>query len=260
MCRFVAYTGPDIALQEVVILPPHSLLQQSQHAAEAKLAVNGDGFGIAWYGDGPEPGLYRDVLPAWSDGNLTDLCRMIRSPLFLAHVRASTVGETARTNCHPFRHGGWSFMHNGQIGDFARLRRDLEAGLDDCLYAARRGHTDSELLFLMLVQNGLADDPLGAVRTVLAHLDGLRRPGSEADRLTVAMSDGRRVHGFRCSSDGRSPTLYHGRLMRTGGALLASEPLGGDSAQWCAVPDESYFTLDMGGGLDVMPLRAARAA
>ena len=30
-------------------------------------AVNADGFGLAWYGERPEPGLYRDVMPAWSD-------------------------------------------------------------------------------------------------------------------------------------------------------------------------------------------------
>jgi len=263
MCRFVAYAGPEIALQEVVILPQHSLLQQSQHAAEAKLAVNGDGFGIAWYGaDGAEtePGLYRDVLPAWSDGNLIDLCRMIRSPLFLAHVRASTVGETARSNCHPFRHGCWSFMHNGQIGDFPRLRRGLEEQLDDTLYAARRGHTDSELLFLLLLQSGLASDPFGAVQTVLAQIAAMQGGTREPNRLTVALSDGRAIHGFRCSSDGRSPSLYHGRLSRTGGVVLASEPLGGDSADWRPVPDDCYFTLDATGSLQARALQRPCAA
>ncbi len=131
MCRIAAYAGPSIPLENIIIRPKHSLLEQSQHATEAKLAVNGDGFGIAWYDDGPEPGLYRDVLPAWSDGNLTSLCRMVRSRLFLAHVRASTVGETSRQNCHPFTFGKWSFCHNGQVPHFPAIRRRLEAALPD---------------------------------------------------------------------------------------------------------------------------------
>jgi predicted glutamine amidotransferase len=256
MCRFVAYIGQAIILQEVVVLPPHSLLQQSQHATEAKLAVNGDGFGIAWYKDtnGDAPGLYRDVLPAWSDGNLIDLCRMISSPLFLAHVRASTVGETSRSNCHPFRHRCWSFMHNGQIADFAKIRRRLEAELDDELFSARRGHTDSELLFLLLFSHGLYKDPLAATRNALAHLAKIQGELTGPNRLTVAFSDGHRIYGFRWSSDGRSPSLYFGRFPRTGGALLASEPIGGDSRDWHPVPEATFFTIDRRAGFTSIPL------
>lgn len=107
MCRIAAYIGPSIPLENIIVRPTHSLLERSQHATQAKLAVNGDGLGIAWYDRDAEPGGYRDVLPAWADGNLTSLCRMVRSRLFIAHVRASTVGETTRQNCHPFSYGRW---------------------------------------------------------------------------------------------------------------------------------------------------------
>ena len=83
-------------MSEIVIDPSHSLIAQSQEALEAKLLVNGDGFGIAWYGAKPQPGLCKETLPAWSDSNLLSLCQHISAPLFLAHVRASTEGETAR--------------------------------------------------------------------------------------------------------------------------------------------------------------------
>ena len=46
MCRIAAYTGPAIPLENIIVKPAHSLLTQSQHANEAKLAVNGDGFGM----------------------------------------------------------------------------------------------------------------------------------------------------------------------------------------------------------------------
>ena len=126
MCRLTTYLGPEIALERIIVTPSHSLLEQSQAATEAKLATNGDGFGIAWYNDDPIPGLYRDVLPAWSDGNLPNLFRMVKSHLFLAHVRASTVGEVTRVNCHPFTSRHWSFAHNGQIAEFVKISRALE--------------------------------------------------------------------------------------------------------------------------------------
>lgn len=105
MCRWAAYLGEAVFLEEIVTAPCHSLIAQSHHALEGKTATNGDGFGIAWYGERAEPGLYRDILPAWSDPNLRSLSRQIRSSLFLAHVRASTGGATSRANCHPFVHG-----------------------------------------------------------------------------------------------------------------------------------------------------------
>ncbi|MEM1284546.1 MAG: class II glutamine amidotransferase [Pseudomonadota bacterium] len=247
MCRLAAYLGSPIPLGRIIVEPAHSLLDQSQHATEAKLAVNGDGFGFAWYDDNPEPGLYRDVLPAWSDGNLPSLCRMVRSRLFLAHVRASTTGETSRVNCHPFVHEGWSFMHNGQVGDFASIRRPLEAKLTDSLYMARRGSTDSELLFLLLLTHGLKDDPHAAI---LAVLDLLRAhsvygAGRDAVRLTCVFSDGKTIYAFRHASDDRCPTLYV-QATREGGWTLASEPLDGDASNWAEVPTETLITLSPG--------------
>ena len=153
MCRLAAYLGAEIALENIIVRPKHSLLVQSQDAREAKLAVNGDGFGVAWYSDLAGPGLYKDVLPAWSDSNLPSLCRHIRSRLFLAHVRASTFGSVSRENCHPFSYGRWSFMHNGGVGGFNFMRRDLENLLSDRYYDARRGNTDSELLFYLMLTN-----------------------------------------------------------------------------------------------------------
>jgi len=88
MCRLAAYLGSSRPLSEIILDPRHSLIAQSQEALEAKLSVNGDGFGFAWYGAKPEPGLYKDILPAWSDNNLLSLCQHISAPLFLAHVRA----------------------------------------------------------------------------------------------------------------------------------------------------------------------------
>lgn len=246
MCRIAAYLGPAIPLENIIVRPAHSLLCQSQHATEAKLAVNGDGFGIAWYDPArEEPGVYRDVSPAWSDGNLVSLCRMVASPLFIGHVRASTMGETSRANCHPFAVGVWSFCHNGQIPHFASLRRRWEAALPDDLYAARRGTTDSEMVFLMLLAQGLAQDPVAAVRVVLGEIGA---PGALGPvRLTCVFSDGAALYALRHASDGRCPTLYYGANLDGGGAALASEPLCATPERWSEVPVDTLCRVTSAG-------------
>lgn len=243
MCRWAAYLGDEVYLEEIVTAPCHSLIAQSHSAQEAKTATNGDGFGLAWYGARLEPGLYRDILPAWSDPNLKSLCRQIRSGLFLAHVRAATDGATSRANCHPFVHGRWSFMHNGHIGSFERLRRHLESDLCDDGYAALQGTTDSELFFLLMVEEGLADDPAGAAcRAVDRVLAAADRAGVEpVIRLTAAFSDGERLHAVRYATDDQAPTLYTAPF-GTGGRCLVSEPFDRACADWQAIPPGSFVT------------------
>ena len=65
MCRFLAYRGEPVFMDSVVCAPRHSLIHQSLHAEEAKAATNGDGFGLGWYGEREEPGVYRELRPAW---------------------------------------------------------------------------------------------------------------------------------------------------------------------------------------------------
>jgi predicted glutamine amidotransferase len=254
MCRWAAYIGETTFLEEIVTAPCHSLIAQSHHALEAKTPTNGDGFGVAWYGSRAEPGLYRDILPAWSDPNLKSLCRQISSPLFLAHVRASTGGATSRMNCHPFVSGNWSFMHNGQIGGFERLRRRLESAISDDLYDRLEGTTDSELIFLLMYQEGLADDPLGATARAAGQvIDAAIASGVTPHlRLTAAFADGERLHAVRYATDQFAPTLYVGETRKTRGRCLVSEPFDREGCDWQAIPPDSFVTVTA-KALTIMP-------
>lgn len=247
MCRWAAWRGAPLFLEDIIAKPRHSLIAQSNGARHAASATHGDGFGVAWYGDRAEPGLYRDILPAWSDRNLRSLAGQIRSPLFLAHVRASTQGATARENCHPFVNGRWSFMHNGHVGDFARLERRLESHLSNMLYQRREGATDSELLFLLAVQLGLNRDPAGALSAVVALIAeeaaviGL----NPSIRLTCALSDGKTLYGLRYANDGEAPSLFVGEGEQ--GVSLVSEPFDHPEKRWRPVPAQSFVAVDERG-------------
>jgi glutamine amidotransferase len=244
MCRFLAYLGQPIFLEDLVCKPRHSLVRQSLRAVEAKTTTNGDGFGVGWYGERDTPGVYHEVMPAWSDENLLSLCANVRSGLFFAHVRAATGGGIARQNCHPFHYGPYLFIHNGQIGGYAQLRRAMEAELPDHLYEQRRGATDSELLFLLIVagmqQGQSAPD---AVRAVLRRTEAaMQQRGICAPlRFAAALADGHRVWAFRYASDDDAPTLY--LKPQRGGFAVASEPLGDDAEAWSPIAQRQLILL-----------------
>ncbi len=262
MCRWIAYKGVSIPLEELVSKPSNSLLAQSIHAREAKVETNGDGFGVGWYGERAEPGVYRDILPAWNDENLLSLSRQISSPLFFSHVRASTGTATGRSNCHPFAEGRWMFMHNGQVGDYCALRRPLEALIPDDLYARRLGTTDSEALFLAAFAFGLEEDPFGAICKLLERvLDLMEEVNSKKPlRFTAALSEGENVYAFRFASDDRAPSLYYREEQDS--LKVVSEPLDdGPAHQWLPAPPAHAIIGNRNGVTEIKPLRlTGRAA
>ena len=110
---------------DLIVKPKDNLIQQSLHAKSPRTPTNGDGFGIGWYDKQPFPGVFHSIRPAWNDMNLLDLASHIESPLFMAHVRATSLATIQETNCHPFRYKRWLFVHNGQIAQFGLLRQAL---------------------------------------------------------------------------------------------------------------------------------------
>jgi glutamine amidotransferase len=262
MCRWIAYRGEVTALERYVTAPSHSLVVQSLKALESAGSTNGDGFGLGWYGEREEPVLYREVRPAWSDENLQHLCRHIHSPLFFAHVRASTGTPTTRPNCHPFSHGRWLFMHNGQIGDWSLIRRHVEALIPDEFYKSRVGTTDSEAVFLAILGAGADADPVTATLRTLASLTELVRASgtSEPVRFTAALSDGHSLYAFRYANNDTANSLYYREA--GGNVVVVSEPLDMERAFWKPVPP-SHFIVARGGkavALEPLPEFAQVAA
>lgn len=259
MCRFLAYSGVPVFLEDLVAAPCHSLIHQSLHAEETKTGTNGDGFGVGWYGDRPEPGQYREVRPAWSDENLLSIARQVRSHLFFAHVRAATGTATTRANCHPFAHGRHLFMHNGQIGGYARIKRKIEAMIPDELYDRRQGTTDSEAIFLVALANGLSEEPVTAMARTLKQIRGLMEEAGieEALRFTAAFTDGENLWAYRWACDAKPPTLYFRE--ERGNLLVVSEPIDDKTRGWREVPKGCCLVALAGGNVAVRCLNEAMA-
>ena len=252
MCRWIAYSGETIALEHYVTEPARSLISQSIQALESTASTNGDGFGLGWYGDHPEPGLYREIRPAWSDENLRYLCRHLRSHLFFAHVRAATGTAITRQNCHPFACSGWLFMHNGFVGSWSRLRRAVETLIPDELYPARLGTTDSEAVFLAILGAKMSS-PVDATRAVISKISKMVSNTAHKDpfRFTAALSNGRDLYAFRYAVNDHANTLY---FRRSGDEVLAvSEPLDHNQRDWITVPENHVLVAKRGQSVDVVP-------
>ncbi|MCP5076337.1 MAG: class II glutamine amidotransferase [Rhodobacteraceae bacterium] len=232
MCRWAAWVGEESFLESVVSMPEQSLIAQSKNALECKTNINADGFGVAWYDQRSEPGLYKNVLPAWSDPNLSHLVQQVKSRLYLAHVRASTGTATSYNNCHPFTAKNWSFMHNGQFGGFDGFRKAADMLVPEALYPLRRGATDSELLFLLALSFGLDQAPVAAVAKAVGCLHELaaERGCAPHVRLAACWSDGKTIYAARYASDRYAPTIYWRQT--DAGVLLVSEPLDSIAADW----------------------------
>ena len=257
MCRWLVYSGSPVPLEAFLYQPEHSLIDQSLNAKLGTHTTNGDGFGVGWYGDGEEPALYKGINPAWNDQNLREIASQVRTPLFFAHVRASTGTPVQRTNCHPFRHGRWLWMHNGALRGFHETKRELLGAVDSSLYADIEGSTDSEALFFLAITFGLVDDPFAAVSRAVGFVEKVGRSHGVVDpvQMTVATTDGESVWVFRYSSEGKSRSLFFSTKVASLRELhpevevlhrlsdearfVVSEPLRDLPGAWNEVPESS---------------------
>jgi predicted glutamine amidotransferase len=214
--------------------------------------------------------VFRSIEPAWNDQNLRELSAHVTSRLFFAHIRAAIGSAVQQTNCHPFRHGRWLFMHNGYLAELARVKRDLVLAIDESLYPSIAGGADTELLFYLALTLGLADDPFDAVARAIGliedigHKKGVKHPFQG----TIATTDGERMWVFRYSSEGKSRTLFFTKHVATlrqlypereivfevseNTRLVVSEPVGDLPGAWSPVP-ESCCGVAGGGDDQIRP-------
>jgi glutamine amidotransferase len=261
----MAWRGQAVMIEELLIKPKHGLIDQSLHSRLGAETTNGDGFGVGWYGTGEGPGVYRSISPAWNDQNLRHLASHIESPLFLAHVRATSGSPVQETNCHPYRHGDWLFVHNGLINQFRAVRRELMLAIDPELFPDIQGSTDSELMFNLALTYGLEEDPLAALERTIGLVEGAAGAhGIENSvQASIGVSDGERLWAVRYSTEGKSRTLFASadaqaikelhpenprlQLIRDEDRLVVSEPFADLPGVWHEIPESTALIVHPDG-------------
>lgn len=260
MCRHLAYLGPPVSLQSLLIDPPHGLYRQSWAPRFQRYGtVNADGFGVGWYADGdPMPARYRRAIPIWGDPSLPDIARVTRSGAVLAAVRSATpgmaMGESAAA---PFASGAWLFSHNGVLdgwpsGAWPQSVRDAGgawAGSDrnerlDVL-SAMEAVTDSAYLWALVL--GRLRTGLGMGAALAATIGAVLAAGGRG-RLNFLATDGRSITATTCGD-----TLFY--RTDADSVTVASEP-SDDSLSWTEVADGQLLTA-VRGKVDIRPLSGA---
>jgi predicted glutamine amidotransferase len=273
MCRWMAWFGQPVLIEELLFKTEHGIVDQSLHARMGAEPTNGDGFGLGWYGSGDGPAVYRSVSPAWADANLRELAAHVESPLFLAHVRAAIGSPVQQTNCHPFRRSRWLFVHNGFLADFHALRRELMLAIDPALFGDVEGSTDTEVVFHLALTFGLEEDPVRGLELAVGVVEEAARQRGIAGAVQASfgVSDGTSLWAVRYATEGPARSLFASadvdavrrlhpdnprfQRLRADDRLIVSEPFSDLPGVWREIPQGTAVTIRAGGVLDERPFR-----
>jgi glutamine amidotransferase len=235
MCRLLAYLGPPVTLESLVLAPPQALVTQAyapRHQAHGR--INADGFGVGWYTPDvrPEPARYRTTTPMWADNSFASLAGVISSGAILASIRNASPGLPVDESCTaPYTNGRWLFAHNGRVEGFpgevaVRLRREMT----EERAAQLQGVTDSEVLFGLvldrLAEGACAADAIG---TVVSHVLEI----APESRLNLILTNGETILATACGD-----SLFTNADTKDDAMVVASEPYD-DGPGWSAVANGS---------------------
>jgi len=287
MCRFVAYLGRPIIVDELLLKPSNSLVNQSYDAEEMSQTLNGDGFGLGWYvhNISERPGLFRSISPAWNNNNLLYNAPLIKTDCMFAHIRAASEGAISEANSHPFHYEQFLMMHNGCIPHFSKIKRRLLSLLSDELFLWVKGQTDSEHIFALLMKhfNDLkgSGPPMTAdqIRQGFQHtfdvVQDLKHEagvGDEVSTFNMMITDGYRIFGTRFSSDPEreTRTLYYStgsrfqcedgisRMVKDDSGdkavLIVSEKLTDFEEEWMPIPPNHFIAVENNMEVILYPL------
>ena len=235
MCRHLAYVGPSVTLEKLIVKPKHSLLQQSfAPRYQTHGTINADGFGVGWYDRDKrlEPARYRTTRQIWADLSFASIAGLVSSNAVLAAVRSASPGmPIEETSTPPFTEGPWLFSHNGFVPGFRTgVGRELRRKVSETRALGIAGATDSELLFaLVLDRLDAGTPPADALVSVIGLVEALTTA-----RLNLLLTDGERIAATACRN---SLFVFDDRQL-TGAVVVASEPYD-DDAGWEAVKDGS---------------------
>ena len=289
MCSLALYLGPPVALASVLTRATSPMVDQTVRSRRWSGPDDLDGFGVAWYTRGASrvPAVFQSVTPAGKNFNVAGLARVTESGCILANVHTASPGSAdTEGSCDPMASATLTFMHNGSIAGFPRIKRALLASLSDDAFGQIQGSSDSEHVFAILMDEYRAapDEPAverlaaAVTRTIQKVVELTVRAGiEEPSCLNLTVSDGYRAVVSRFASGGRtlapSLYLYFGRRIfckvrkcamvspgDAGGAILiSSEPLD-DDACCLAVPNDSIVVLGGDGTAEVRPCPQAPLA
>jgi glutamine amidotransferase len=139
------------------------------------------------------------------------------------------------------------------------MRQQLLAKIAPNYFANILGSTDSEVMFHLALTLGLEEDVPSAIAAMVREVEATAKENgvNEALWMTLGISDGRNLWGFRYGSDEKGPTLYISpgmeeinrinpeiaRKLGRFAACLVSEPIGNYQDTWKLIAEQSHVFI-----------------
>ena len=251
MCRWMAWLGQPLLLEELLFKTQHGIVDQSLHPGWAPSRPTATA--SAWAGTATATG--RASTAASRPRGRTRTCASSprissRRCLWRMSGQRSARPCSRPTATRSVTAAGCSST-TATSGDFHELRRDLMMSIDPALFADVHGSTDTEVVFHLALTFGLEHDPIARARAdrrldrggrpratgvADAGAGDLRRLGRR-EPLGRSLRDGRACRA-RCSRR-PTPTRSAGCIPRTSASsgspddrLIVSEPFSDLPGLW----------------------------
>ncbi|MFG6531180.1 MULTISPECIES: class II glutamine amidotransferase [unclassified Sulfitobacter] len=219
MCRFLAYIGPELPIESLLLAPENSLLNQSLDP-ELHPSLQLAGWGFAAWSEHllhPEAPLrYHRPKAAFHDDNAKSVIPSLQAHTLLSHIRAASYDASvvqADENCHPFSfdHTPWIIAQNGALPHWRQLQRELLPHCKDQYLTQMRGTTDTEFLYVLLLSLLEGDSDEDVQRGFEKLLQVICKAARDLDlaaltKLKIALVSKGRIIGvnFGCGHEGET--------------------------------------------------------
>ncbi len=234
MCRLMGYVSPEKHTISEVAGPDFAQFTELS-------TKHGDGWGYANVNSTSDHSLTLEVARAKESPKFAELTQSLESTGALLHLRWATLNlDITEGNTHPFKHGDFSFIHNGSI----KPPQSLDAYIDVAYLDKLRGATDSERYFYVLLsfidKLGLHEGIHQGIKTITSHCDfsSLNAMLMTPDTY-ITISE----HNYSRIPEGEGPEYYDLFYRQDDrGVLVASS--GWNQPGWKQIPNHHYLEVN----------------